>query len=57
MSQSMDPHDAHEGPKPGMSGTTKVLLVLLVCFIVIIVLCCGGFALVGMWVTAWPKTP
>jgi hypothetical protein len=45
----MNPYDSPESGRPGMSGTTKVLLVLGICFLVLVVVCCGGFAALTYW--------
>ena len=46
MSQPMNPYDSPEAPRPGMSGSTKLLLGLGIGCGVLVLLCCGGF--VGM---------
>jgi hypothetical protein len=48
MSQPMNPYDAPEYSRPGMSGTTKVLLGLGIGCGVCVLLCCGFFG-AGTW--------
>jgi len=47
MSEPMNPYDSPEFEKPGMSGTTKVLLVFGIGFGVLGLLCCGGLGVGG----------
>jgi len=49
MSQPMNPYDTPEHVRPGMSGTTKVLLGMGIGCGVLVLLCCGFFGASTFW--------
>ena len=49
MSQPMNPYDTPEYSRPGMSGTTKVLLGMGIGCGVLVLLCCGFFGASTFW--------
>ena len=49
MSQPMNPYDTPEHSRPGMSGTTKVLLGMGIGCGVLVLLCCGFFGASTFW--------
>ncbi len=49
MSQPMNPYDTPEQVRPGMSGTTKVLLGMGIGCGVLVLLCCGFFGASTFW--------